>query len=65
MPAEAISVAGTDAVSCVTLTKLVDRAVPFHSTAAPETKLVPFTVSANAAPPGAFDTGLRLEMDGV
>jgi hypothetical protein len=62
MPAEAIRVAGTEAVSCVALTKVVASVVPFQFTVAPETKLVPFTVSVNAPPPGAADAGLRLEM---
>jgi hypothetical protein len=64
IPAEAIRVAGTDAVSCVAPTKVVESAVPFQSTVAPETKLVPFTASVNTVPPGAADAGLRLEMAG-
>ncbi len=35
-------------------------AAPFHCTAAPERKLVPFTVSVNAAPPAVTEVGLRL-----
>jgi hypothetical protein len=65
MPAEAIRAAGTDAVSCVALTKVVASAVPFQSTIAPEMKPVPLTERVNAAAPGAADAGLRLEMTGA
>jgi hypothetical protein len=51
VPEFVISVAGTWAVSCVALAKLVVSAVPFQFTTAPLTKLLPFTVSVNAAPP--------------
>jgi hypothetical protein len=62
VPAAEIRSAGTKATSCVALTKLVDSAVPFHVTWAPERKPVPFTVSVNAAAPGATDAGLRPEI---
>src|SRR4030095_15012844 len=51
VPAVAMSLAGIAAVSCVALTNVVVRAVPFHCTTEPETKLLPFTVSVNAGPP--------------
>jgi len=47
------------AVSCELLTKVVERAVPFHFTLEVETKPVPFTVSVNPAPPGAVASGTR------
>jgi hypothetical protein len=51
LPALAISAAGTAAVNCVELTKVVTSPDPFQLTVAPERKLVPFTVSVNADPP--------------
>src|SRR5438309_1835170 len=53
----AISVARIDAVNCELLTNVVEREVPFHMTAAPETNPVPLTVMTNAAPPGAAELG--------
>jgi hypothetical protein len=50
VPAAAMSLAGMAAVTCVALTKVVVRAAPFQLTVAPETKLLPLTVSVNAAP---------------
>jgi hypothetical protein len=47
VPAEAISAAEIEAVSCVALTKAVARAEPFQSTTEPFTKFVPVTVSVN------------------
>src|SRR5665213_28772 len=41
LPAAAIRLAGTDAVSCAALTKVVVSAEPFHCTVEPETKPVP------------------------
>ena len=56
LPLLAIALAGTDAVSCVELPKLLVSAVPFHNTVSPETKLAPLTVSVNVVPPaGALD----------
>src|SRR5439155_320716 len=49
--AVARSEAGMAAVSCVALTKVVVRAAPFQRTPEAFTKLLPFTVSVNAAPP--------------
>ena len=53
----AMSAAGTCAVTCVAATKLVVNAVPFQLTTAPLTKLLPFTVSVNAAPPTKAPAG--------
>ncbi len=64
-PALAIKFAGTAAVNLTELTNVVVSAAPFHCTAAPERKLVPFTVSVNAAPPAVAEVGLRLLMRGV
>ena len=47
-PAAARSGAVIAAVSCVLLTKVVVRAVPFQFTMEPETNPVPFTVSVKA-----------------
>ncbi len=65
LPGLAIRLAGTAAVSCVELTNVVVSAVPFQCTLAPERKLVPFTVSVNAAPPAITEVGLKLVMVGV
>lgn len=62
LAATAIRLAGTAAVSCVALTKVVDRAEPFHCTTAPGTKPAPFTVRVKAAPPAVVDVGFRLAM---
>ncbi len=57
----AIRLVGTVAVSCVGLTTVVGvNAWPFHSTVAPETKLLPLTVSVNAALPALILVGLTL-----
>jgi hypothetical protein len=58
VPALAIRAAGTVAVSCVALTYVVVSAVPFQFTVEPETKLVPFTVNVNCAPPAVAEVGL-------
>jgi len=53
-PAVVRSLAGIAAVSCVSLTKVVGRGLPFHSTVAPGAKLLPVTVRVKAgAPTGA------------
>ena len=57
VPALAMSVARMGAVSREPLTKVVVRGLPFHFTTAPETKPVPFTVSANPAEPGLTASG--------
>ena len=58
VPALAIRAAGTVAVSRVALTNVVVSAVPFQFTVEPETKLVPFTVNVNCAPPAVAEVGL-------
>lgn len=65
VPAEAISAAGTTAVSCVELTKVVARAdgsagggLLTHSTTEPFTKFEPFTVRVK--PEGVHD-GVELD----
>ena len=57
VPAVAMREAGTVAVSCVE-EPLVVSAVPFQFTVDPETKLVPFTVNVNCAPPAVAQVGL-------
>ena len=56
VPGSEISDAGTVAVNSVELTT-VASAVPFHCTAEPFTKLVPVTISVNAAPPAVAELG--------
>lgn len=65
VPADATSEAEMEAVNCEALTKVVDRALLFHSTVAPETKLLPFTVSVKAPPPAIADPGEMELMDGA
>ena len=65
VPAEAISLAGIAAVSCVALTKVVVRALPFHRTVEPLMKFDPFTVRENAAPPVVAEFGLIVVMAGT
>jgi hypothetical protein len=65
VPALAMSDAGTGAVSFVSLTKVVVSAVPFQSTVEEETKLVPLTVSVNAAPPAEALAGAIEETAGT
>jgi len=65
VPAEAIELAGTDAVSWVVLTNVVVRADPFHCTVDPTRKPDPLTVSVKAGPPAAAELGERLEREGV
>src|SRR5688572_1340754 len=57
VPALAISAAEIAAVTRVEETKVVAFAAPFHFTAAPDTKPVPFTVSVNAADPAVTEVG--------
>jgi hypothetical protein len=59
VPAVAMAVTGTAAVSFELLTKVVVSAAPFHLTTAVDAKPVPLTVRANAAPPGAAAAGTR------
>ncbi len=61
-PCAAMRLAGTEAVSSVELKKFVESVVvaldSVHCTDDPETKLLPFTVSVNAAPPAVTVAGL-------
>jgi hypothetical protein len=57
--------AGTDAVSCVALTKVVVRAVVFSDTVAPLRKLAPFTVNVIAGPPATTVEGEIVVIAGV
>ena len=63
-PAAAMRLAGTWAVNCVALTKVVVSALPFHWTTAPEAKPVPLTVRVKAAPPAVAPLGLSEEITG-
>lgn len=65
VPAEAISLAGIEAVTCVGLTNCVVRKLPFHHTVEAPTKPVPLTVSVNAAPPAVVELGLKLVIAGT
>jgi len=62
VPAVAVSLDGMVAVRDVPDTKVVDRAEPFQSTADPERKPAPFTVSVKLPAPAADEDGLRLPM---
>ena len=46
-------------------TYVVVRLLPFHCATDPDTKLDPFKVSVNPAPPALADVGLMLDRDGV
>lgn len=62
-PAAATRFAGTTVVNCVELTYVVGRFVaPFQLIIEPGWKPEPFTVSANAGPPGVAKFGFRLLM---
>lgn len=65
VPAVAIKLAFIDAVTCDELTSVVVSCVPFHEINAPETKLVPFTVSVKALLPAAIDDGDKLVIVGA
>src|ERR1700677_3718552 len=65
VPSKAVSTAGTAAVNCVELTKLVASADPPTSTVEAATKFVPLTVSVRAAPPTAALFGERPVMIGT
>lgn len=64
-PTAAIRLAGTTAVNCVALTKVVESSPPFHTTEAPLAKLLPLMVSVNCAPPTVAEDGLSVVMAGV
>ena len=59
VPAVAMSAARMAAFTSVLETKLVARSDPFHRIFAPETKLLPSTVSVNEGPPAISHDGLR------
>lgn len=65
VPAVAISVVVTAAVTCVALTNVVVLAFPLKLTTAPETKFVPLTVRENATPPTVALLGERDVMAGT
>ena len=65
VPAVAMSVAGTEAVSCVELTNVVVRLLPFQLTTDPDTKLEPLTVRVKADPPAVALVGEIVLMAGV
>src|SRR4029077_4307746 len=62
VPAAARSAAGTRAVTCDALTKVVASGVPFQATVAPDGRLLPLTVRVRSAPPTDAEAGLRLVM---
>jgi hypothetical protein len=57
VPAVATSPAEIDACNWVELTNVVARFEPFHLTTEPEMKLLPVTVSVNAAAPASVRSG--------
>ena len=57
LPCVTMSLAGIAAVSWPAFTNVVVRAAPFQRTSEVATKLLPFTVSVNAAPPAAALVG--------
>ena len=63
VPAEAMSAAGTAAVSCPALTKVVVRALPFQVTDVAPVKPAPLTVKVNPGPPATALVGEILEID--
>jgi hypothetical protein len=65
LPAEAMSLAGIAAVSCVALTNVVVRFAPFTWTVDPLTKFEPLAVSVNAGPPAVAVLGEMLVSDGA
>src|SRR5207249_4118769 len=65
VPTAARSAAGMAAVSCVPLTNVVVRAVPFQRTSEVATKFVPVTVSVKSVPPAAALLGVRVESVGT
>ena len=60
VPADAMSDAGTCAVSCPALTKVVVRLLPFQVTCVPAMKLAPLTVRVKPDPPATAEFGDRL-----
>src|SRR5262249_51012211 len=64
VPAEAMSLEGIEAVSCVPLTKVVVRFEPLTWTMAPFTKFEPLAVSVKPGPPAVALLGEMLASDG-
>ena len=64
-PAVAIRLAGTSAINCDALTKVVASGAAPQLTVASEVKSAPLTISVKAALPAVTDAGFRLVMDGV
>ncbi|HEV2520949.1 MAG TPA: hypothetical protein VGT24_01100 [Candidatus Acidoferrales bacterium] len=65
VPAVMMSAAVIAAVSCAPFTNVVVRGLPVIFTVEPGTKLLPFTVSVNAAPPVATLDGERVVIAGT
>ena len=65
VPAVAMFAAGTEAVSCEALTKVVARLLPFQLTTEPDTKFDPFTVRVKAGPPAVAAVGESVVIAGV
>jgi len=61
LPTLAMSAAVIAAVNCVALTNVVVRLLPFHCTTALFSKLLPFTVRVNAAPPAIAEFGTSVD----
>src|SRR5260370_20065733 len=64
VPAEAMSLAGIAAVTCVALANVVVRFEPLTWTVAPFTKFEPLAVSVKAGPPAVAVLGEMLVRDG-
>ena len=64
-PAVAMSAAPIAALSCVLLTNVVGRELPFHFTTEDDTKPVPFTVSVKAGPATVTCAGDSEATDGT
>ena len=62
VPAVAIRLVGTIAVTCVPLTNVVGSAALFQLTVAPLTNPVPVTVRVKPLPPAVTEFGERLEI---
>jgi len=63
-PPVPMSLAGIEALSCMLLTNVVARLLPFHCNTELEMNPEPFTVSVNAAPPAAALLGESDVMEG-